>query len=70
MLVNDVPSIDRPADEPPTPCREADLLLEIRQLREGLWDCYAIAGGDPASLVVDCVRDLRGFFDAARRDLR
>ena len=56
---------------------------EIEQLRQGLWQCYVLAGGDPEQyrlqdmdrdelvpLVIDCVRDLRGFFDAARRDLR
>ena len=56
---------------------------EIRTLRQGLWDCYALAGGDPEqyvadavssedliALVLDCVHDLRGLFDAARRDLR
>lgn len=56
---------------------------EIEQLRQGLWECYVLAGGDPqhyrledmssddlVPLVIDCVRDLRGFFDAARRDLR
>jgi hypothetical protein len=61
---------------------EADLGHEIGVLRQGLWACYAVAGGDPpadggelgseelVALVVDCVRDLRGFFEAARRDLR
>jgi len=61
----------------------ADLRREIELLRQGLWDCYALAGGDPDNyttdevssedlvpLVLDCVRDLRGLFDAARRDLR
>lgn len=56
---------------------------EIAELRQGLWECYVLAGGDPehyrledirtedlVPLVIDCVRDLRGFFDAARRDLR
>jgi hypothetical protein len=56
---------------------------ELDLLRTALWECYVLAGGDPevhtldtldsvslAPLVVDCVRDLRGFFDAARRDLR
>lgn len=59
--------------------REREILL----LRQGLWDCYALAGGDPdqyvtdavsnedlIALVLDCVHDLRGLFDAARRDLR
>jgi hypothetical protein len=61
----------------------AALQAEIAALRQALWECYALAGGDPGHyrldelgsdelvpLVVDCVRDLRGFFDAARRDLR
>jgi hypothetical protein len=65
---------------PRAPIRASD---EVLLLRQGLWECYAIAGGDPqqyadhelddaalVALVVDCVRDLRGFFDAARRDLR
>lgn len=56
---------------------------EIQRLRQGLWECYVLAGGDPehyrledmhsdelVPLAIDCVRDLRGFFDAARRDLR
>lgn len=55
---------------------------EIERLRQGLWACYALAGGDTehytadslsnedlVPLVIDCVRDLRGLFDAARRDL-
>ncbi len=55
---------------------------EIERLRHGLWACYALAGGDTehysadslsnedlVPLVIDCVRDLRGLFDAARRDL-
>ena len=63
-----------------TPSRLND---EIAELRQGLWQCYVLAGGDPehyrledirsedlVPLVIDCVRDLRGFFDAARRDLR
>lgn len=59
------------------------LRAEIETLRSALWQCYMLAGGDPltrraddldsdrlGALVIDCVRDLRGFFDAARRDLR
>lgn len=55
---------------------------EVHLLRQGLWECYALAGGDPehydiarissedlVPLVLDCVRDLRGLFAAARRDL-
>lgn len=58
------------------------LLAEIDTLRSALCECYVLAGGDPevhtldeldsqrlGALVIDCVRDLRGFFDAARRDL-
>ena len=67
---------------PTTPIEQA-LLEEIDTLRAALWQCYVLAGGDPhthsadeldserlGALVIDCVRDLRGFFDAARRDLR
>jgi len=56
---------------------------EIAALRAALWECYVLAGGDAQAhplasldsaelgpLVVDCVRDLRGFFDALRRDGR
>jgi hypothetical protein len=59
------------------------LRAEIDGLRASLWQCYLLAGGDAqrdalgeldsqqlATLTLDCVRDLRGFFDAARRDLR
>jgi hypothetical protein len=59
------------------------LRAEIDSLRASLWQCYLLAGGDAqldgpgdldnqqlAALTLDCVRDLRGFFDAARRDLR
>lgn len=62
---------------------DTGLAREVQMLREGLWACYAIAGGDPhhansddisneelVPLVLDCVRDLRGWFEAARRDLR
>ena len=68
---------------PPTEDPLHTLLAEIDTLRSALWECYVLAGGDPevhtldeldsqrlGPLVVDCVRDLRGFFDAARRDLR
>lgn len=61
----------------------AALQLEVQRLREALWACYETAGGDPhdylgddmsneqlVALVLDCVQDLRGLFDAARRDLR
>ncbi len=54
---------------------------EIAALRAALWECYVLAGGEAsthpqaslhsaelAALAVDCVRDLRGFFDAMRRD--
>lgn len=67
----------------PTADPQHALLAEIDTLRAALWQCYVLAGGDPdthnaeeldsqrlGALVVDCVRDLRGFFDAARRDLR
>lgn len=67
----------------PTVTNTSRLDDEINALRQGLWDCYVLAGGDPehyrledipsddlVPLVIDCVRDLRGFFDAARRDLR
>lgn len=66
----------------PTEDPQNALLAEIDSLRAALWQCYVLAGGDPhthraeeldsdrlGALVVDCVRDLRGFFDAARRDL-
>lgn len=69
-----------PADRSPT---SAERQRQIELLREGLWACYATAGGDRDSyaghelgneelvaLVLDCVSDLRGLFDAARRDLR
>lgn len=72
-----------PTTDDDTPHRHAELLAELNRLRAGLWECYRIAGGDPGHyrlddldsaelvpLVIDCVRDLRGFFDAARRDLR
>ena len=62
---------------------EAALLRDVAELRAALWVCYAAAGGDPRdyvddaisnaqliALVLDCVQDLRGLFDAARRDLR
>jgi len=82
--VNAPSDLDEPAPHAhSTAASDDDPRREIAQLREALWACYAVAGGDPAayadddldsselaSLVVDCVRDLRGFFDAARRDLR
>jgi hypothetical protein len=52
------------------------LVAEVRRLRQGLWDIYAICGGDtdgdptPAALVSDilplvteCARDLRACYD-------
>ncbi|MCK7592344.1 hypothetical protein [Pseudomarimonas salicorniae] len=54
---------------------------EVAELRAALWQCYVLAGGDGEALTpdqldsrelgllaVDCVRDLRGFFAAARLD--
>lgn len=54
------------------------LRAEVERLRQGLWDCFAAAGGDtdgdatPAAqrsdlvaLALGCVRDLRGCYDDA-----
>lgn len=64
-----------------TPNQVKQLLKEVRELRQALWDCYTMSGGEahadvPSDLdsselipmVIDCVHDLRAHFDAARVD--
>lgn len=64
-----------------SPGQVKQLLKEVRELRQALWDCYMLSGGEAqaevpndldsselAPMVIDCVHDLRAHFEAARVD--